>query len=220
MSIAALRPPVAPGEPAPAFALPSVDGAEPVSLDDYRGRTPLFLALMLGLWCPFCRRQIAQLGTLGGELKALGVETLIVVATAPENARVYFKFRPSPLRLASDPDLTTHRAYGVPKPVPTPALYEALDQIRINPTGELPQPLPISQAGRVLQAMDGYTYTPTDQADVERQWPQLKGHFLIDRSGIVRWADIECAKEGLAGLGKLPLTQTVLDVARSLGVVH
>src|SRR5204862_586619 len=104
MTTATLRPPIAPGEPAPPFALPAVDGLESVSLDDYRGRTPLFLALMLGLWCPFCRRQIAQLATLDGPPKALGVESLIVVATAPENARLYFKFRPTPLRLASDPE--------------------------------------------------------------------------------------------------------------------
>jgi peroxiredoxin len=216
MTIAAWRAPVEPGEPAPAFALPAVDRDEPVSLDDYRGRTPLFLALMVGLWCPFCRRQIAQLGTLGAQLKTLGVESLIVVATAPENARVYFKFRPTPLRLASDPDLTIHRAYGVPKPEPTPAMLQALDQVRINPTGELPQPLPISEAARALQAMDGYVYTPADQADVERQWPQQKGQFLIDRAGIVRWVEIECAKEGMAGIGKMPPAQVVLDAARAL----
>ena len=27
---------------------------------------------------------------------------------------------------------------------------------------------------------------------MQRQWPQLKGQFLIDRDGIVRWANIEC----------------------------
>jgi len=59
-------------------------------------------------------------------------------------------------------------------------------------------------------------YTPTDQADVERQWPQLKGQFLIDRDGIVRWVDIECAHDGLAGIGKLPSTQTILEAARAI----
>jgi len=43
------------------------------------------------------------------------------VATAPENARLYFKFRPTRLRLASDPEMSTHRAYGLPKPAPTPS---------------------------------------------------------------------------------------------------
>jgi hypothetical protein len=35
---------------------------------------------MVGLWCPFCRRQLVQLGALEGKLKALGVESLAVVA--------------------------------------------------------------------------------------------------------------------------------------------
>jgi peroxiredoxin len=217
MTATALRPPVIAGEAAPAFDLPGIDRPESVSLDDYRGRSPLFLALMVGLWCPFCRRQIARLGALDSKLRTLGVESLVVVATGPENARLYFKFRPTPLRLASDPELTIHRAYGVPKPVPTPEILEAMDTIRINPTGELPEPLPISQAGKVLQAMDGYVYTPADQVDVERQWPQLKAQFLIDRAGIVRWADIECANEGLAGIGKSPPEQVVLEAARALG---
>ena len=207
--------PVSPGEPAPSFALPAVAAAETVSLDDYRGRTPLFLALMLGLWCPFCRRQLVQLGGFEDKLKPLGIESLAVVATAPENARLYFKFRPTRLRLAADPELTTHRAYGVPKPQPTPELLEQLDIVRINPTGELPEPLPISQAAKVLQERDGYVYTPSDQGDVERQWPQLKGLFLIDRGGIVRWSHIECEDEGLAGIGKFPSEQAILGAARA-----
>lgn len=207
--------PVSPGEAAPSFALPAVAATETVSLDDYRGRTPLFLALMLGLWCPFCRRQLVQLGSYDGKLKSLGVESLAVVATAPENARLYFKFRPTRLRLAADPELTTHRAYGLPKPVPTPELLAQMDTVLINPTGELPAPLPISQAGKVLHERDGYAFTPFDQGDVERQWPQLKGLFLIDRSGIVRWSYIECEDEGLAGIGKFPSEQAILDASRA-----
>lgn len=207
--------PVAPGETAPDFALPAVAGPETISLADYRGRSPVFLALMLGLWCPFCRRQLVQLGKFEVKLKALGVESLVVVATDPENARLYFKFRPTPLRLASDPALSTHRAYRVPKPEPTPALIQALEEIRVNPTGDLPEPLPISQAAKALTELDGYACTPTDLADVDRQWPQLKAMFMIDREGIVRWHDIECASEGLAGIGKLPSEEMILGAARA-----
>lgn len=207
--------PVAPGEAAPDFALPAVAGPETIALADYRGRSPVFLALMLGLWCPFCRRQLVQLGKFEVKLKALGVESLVVVATDPENARLYFKFRPTPLRLASDPALSTHRAYRVPKPEATPALIQALDEIRVNPTGELPEPLPVSEAAKVLTELDGYVCTPTDLGDVDRQWPQLKAMFMIDREGIVRWHDIECAREGLAGIGKLPSEEMILGAARA-----
>jgi peroxiredoxin len=210
------RRPIAPGEPAPGFALPAVDGTGTVSLADYRGRSPVFLVLLIGLWCPFCRRHIAQMGATEGKLKALGVESLGIVATPPENARLYFKFRPTRLRLAADPELTTHRAYRLPKPAPTPEFMKALETIRINPNGELPEPLPIVEAAAAVAKLDGYTDNETDHADMERQWPQLKGQFLIDRDGIVRWANIECATEGLAGVGKFPSTDDILAAALAL----
>jgi peroxiredoxin len=216
MKIFETRPPVSPGEPAPDFTLPAVPGNDTVSLADYRGRSPVFLALLIGLWCPFCRRQIAQMGRNEGKLKALGVETLGVVATPPDNARLYFKFRPTRLRLAADPELFTHRAYGVPKPAATPELMNAIETVAVNPTGELPEPLPIGQAAVKLAEIDGYTNTEVDKADLNRQWPQLKGFFLIDREGIVRWNYIECATEGYAGIGKLPAEQEVLSAARAL----
>jgi peroxiredoxin len=210
------RPPVSPGEPAPDFTLPAVDRTETVSLGDYRGRSSVFLALFIGLWCPFCRRAIAQMGATEGKLKALGVETLGVVATAPENARLYFKFRPTRFRLAADPELSTHRAYGLPKPAPTPELMEAIAAIRINPYGEFPEPLPIMEAAVAMAKQDGYTENDTDKADMERQWPQLKGQFLIDRDGIIRWARVECATDGLPGIGKFPSEQEILTAARAL----
>jgi peroxiredoxin len=208
------QPPVSPGEPAPDFALSTVDGEQLVSLADYRG-SPLFLALLLGLWCPFCRRQIAQLGTFEPKLKAAGVASLGVVATPPDNARLYLKFRPTRLRLAADPDLTTHRAYGVPKPVPTPDFMRALETVRINPDGAFPEPLPIMEAAATVAKLDGYAENETDRADMQRQWPQLKARYLIDRDGIVRWANIECA-EGMAGMGRSPSVDEILTVARAL----
>ena len=83
------RPPVQPGESAPDFTLPSVDRDGTVSLDDYRGKHGLLLCLFRGLWCPFCRRSIARLGSTQAKLKEHGVETLGIVATSPENARLY-----------------------------------------------------------------------------------------------------------------------------------
>jgi peroxiredoxin len=216
MTTTALRRPISPGEPAPDFALPAVDGNGTVSLADYRGRSSVFLALFVGLWCPFCRRSIAQVAANENKLKALGVETLGVVATAPENARLYFKFRPSRVRLGADPELSTHRAYGLPKPAATPEFLQEWAAVRINPEGDLPAPLPIEQAAEAAgKRFDGYTMNETDAAETARQWPQLKGQFLVDRDGIVRWANIECA-EGLAGIGRFPSTDEILMAARTL----
>ena len=217
MTNADARPPVSPGEPAPDFLLPAVDGKNQVSLSDYRGRSPVFLALLLGLWCPFCRRQIAHLGATEAKLKAVGVESLGIVATPAENAQLYFKFRPTRLRLAADPGLTTHRAYGLPKPTPTPEFMQALESTRINPQGEFPEPLPIMQAVAAVAKVDGYAPNTTDNTDMERQFPQLKGQFLIDRDGIVRWANVECATEGMAGVGKFPSDEEILAAAHRLG---
>jgi peroxiredoxin len=210
------RPPVSPGEPAPDFTLRAVADEGTVSLADYRARSPLFLALFIGLWCPFCRRAIAQMGATEGKLRDLGVESLGIVATVPENARLYFRFRPTRLRLAADPDLSTHRAYGLPKPEITPELMQRMESVRINPTGELPEPRPVAEVAAFLEQRDGYTPTETDRADLERQFPQLKGQFLIDRAGIVRWASIECGTEGLAGMGKFPSEEEILAAARAL----
>jgi hypothetical protein len=91
-----------------------------------------------------------------------------------------------------------------------------METIRINPYGEFPEPLPVMEAAATLTKQDGYTGNDTDQADVERQWPQLKGQFLIDRDGIVRWANIECATEGTAGVGKFPSEEEILTAARAL----
>ncbi|HEV8612740.1 MAG TPA: redoxin domain-containing protein, partial [Gemmatimonadales bacterium] len=156
MTTAESRPPVSPGESAPDFSLPAVTREEMVSLADYRGRSSVFLALFIGLWCPFCRRSIAQMGAIEDKLQAVGVETLGIVATAPQNARLYFKFRPTRLRLAADPELTTHRAYGLPKPAPTPEFMNALQTVEINPEGALPEPLPIAQAAAAIAKLDGY----------------------------------------------------------------
>jgi peroxiredoxin len=213
------RPPVSPGETAPAFTLPAVGRDGTVSLDDYRGRSPVLLALFRGLYCPFCRRAIAQLGVTTEKLKSLGVETLAVVATSPENARLYFRFRPTRAPLAADAELITHRAYGLPQPPVTPEFMNAVATVRINPTGELAEPIPILAAVSALDKLHGFTPTDTDRQDEERQerqFLQLKGQFLIDRDGIVRWANIEGASEGLAGVGKFPTDEQLVDAARAL----
>ena len=104
----------------------------------------------------------------------------------------------------------------MPKPASTPEFTNALETTRINPHGEFPEPLSIPDAAARVDKFDGYTQNETDRADLERQWPQLKGQFLIDRDGVVRWSNIECAGEGLAGIGKFPSADAILAAAEAL----
>jgi peroxiredoxin len=204
------------GDRAPDFLVSAIHEDRTISLGDYRGRSPLLLGLFPGLYCPFCRRALVQMATTSDRLKSLGVDSLAIVGTELDNARFYFKFRPTRMTLGADPQLTTHRSYGVPKPEITPEMAQMMEQTYINPTGELPAPLPVSAAGQALAALDGYQTTPTDERDFARVFPQLKGQFLIVRDGIVRWAHIECEKEGLAGLGKFPSHDELLGAATSV----
>lgn len=210
------RMPIQPGEAAPEFAVPSVQDDRTICLADYRGRAPLLLGLFPGLYCPFCRRALAQMAATSEKLKPLGVDAVAVVGTELENARLYFAFRPTPLVLGADPRLATHRSYGVPRPEPTPELMQAVEQVRINPTGELPEPLPIQAVVAELTKRDGYRPTATDEREAESTFTQMKGQFLIDRAGIVRWANIECGQEGLSGLGKFPTQEELLSAARTV----
>jgi peroxiredoxin len=205
--------PVQSGDRAPDFVVPAVHEDRTISLADYRGKTPLLLGLYRGLYCPFCRRALAQMASISDDLRSLGIDSLAIVATELDNARLYFKFRPTRLALGADPHLTTHRSYGVPRPELTPQLMQMIENTYINPTGELPTPLPVPAAAAALAALDGYQTTPTDHREHELTFTQMKGEFLIDRDGIVRWSYIECSKEGLSGLGKFPSHEELLGAA-------
>ena len=140
-----------PGDPAPGFALPAANREGEVSSDDYRGRSPVLVGLFRGLHCPFCRRQVVQLGTLKQKLATLGVETLAVVNTPLERARLYFKHRPAQVLIAADPEAKTHRSFRLPQGEiveneaqslwPLRMTVGQLQAARINPTGELSAPL-------------------------------------------------------------------------------
>lgn len=204
------------GQPAPDFSLKAIHRDADISLADYRGRSHLLLAIFIGLYCPFCRRNIAQLGGTQEKLRGKGIETLCVVATELDNARLYFKYRPARVALAADPELTTHRAFGLPRKQVTDSMMQDYKSLPINPTGELPEPLPLAELGPLLDRADGFERSAADLRDIERQWPQLKGQFLIDRDGIVRWANVESPTDGIAQIGKFPTDDEFLAAAARL----
>ncbi|MBT2323639.1 redoxin domain-containing protein [Variovorax paradoxus] len=218
--------PLQPGQAAPAFALPSVNLEATVSLADLRGR-PFLIGFFRGLHCPFCRRQVTQLAGLQPALRAAGVETLAVINTPMERARLYFRFRPTPVLLLSDPDCGTHRAFGVPRieflpdgsseqPAwPARASMAQFQAARVNPTGELPAPTQPMEANQVLNAKDGFELDDTDRAIFEKHGTQLAGHFLVDAAGLVAWVQIE-ALDGPNSLCIFPTAAQIIAAASRL----
>jgi peroxiredoxin len=205
------------GEPAPDFTLPAVHREGTVSLADYKGRSALLIAFFRGIYCPFCRRQIAKLGLSRDKLLGAGVETLAIVASNLDRTRLYFQYRPTRVPLAVDPDLVTHRAFGITKLPVTMELLDALETTRTDVMGELPRPLPIAEAAEALREKDRFELTETDSREAEQQFPMDIGQFFVDRDGIVRWANMELGREGLAGMGKFPSEEELLTVARAHG---
>ena len=218
--------PLRPGQPAPDFVLPAVNREGQVSLDDYRGRSPVLIGLFRGLHCPFCRRQLVQLGTTQDKLQTVGVETMAVVNTPLERARLYFKYRPARVLLTADPEAATHRLFGVPEGVLVENESEAswaqgkvtmgqMQAALVNPTGELPEPQNVFVANETLNQRDGFELTEVDKQIAATHAFQLAGHFLLDRNGIVRWLQIEAA-DGPGGLAKFPSDDEIVAAARGL----
>ena len=167
-----------------------------------------------------------QLGTTKDKLKAVGVETVAVVNTPLERARLYYKYRPAKVMLGADPEAATHRAFGVPAGVIVENESEAswsrgtvtmgqMHKTLINPTGELPTPQNPFEAMQTLNQRDGFELTEIDGQIAAAHGMQLAGHFLIDRKGIVRWLHIEAA-ERPEDLSKFPSDEEILGAARSL----
>lgn len=214
-----------PGDPAPQFVLPAVNREGEVSLDDYRGRSPVLVGLFRGLHCPFCRRQVVQLSATQEKLKTLSVETVAVVNTPLERARLYFKHRPVQVLLAADPEAATHRLFGIPAGElvedasqakwPTKWTITQLQGALINPTGELPAPLDPFAANDALNQREGFEPNEIDQQVAAAHGTQLAGYFLINRDGIIRWLFIEAA-ERIGDLAKFPSEEEILGAARSI----
>jgi len=213
-----------PGDPAPDFVLLAVNRDGEASLADYRGHSAVLVGLFRGLHCPFCRRQVVQLSTLQAKLKPLGIETLAVINTPLERARLYFKHRPVQVLLAADPEAATHRAFGLPAGEivddeskslwPLRITLHQLQSARVSHP-ELPAPADPFGANDVLNRKEGFEPNEIDQQVAAAHGTQLAGYFLVDRDGIIRWLFVEAA-ERINDLTKFPSEDEILAAARRL----
>jgi len=132
---------------------------------------------------------MSQLAVSAERLDRRGVATLAVVATAPERTRLYYRFHPPRFRVAADPDLRTHRAYGLPRVPMTPAVSQIVEAAAAQMARDLGIAAVPGQAGAAIQRFDGFEPLESDRQEEarDRDTAIVMGQFLIDRHGIVRW---------------------------------
>lgn len=197
--------PLQPGERVPNIVLDAISRDGKISLDDFRGHSPLLIGLFRGLHCPFCRRYVAAMAQLNPALREKGVQSLAVVNTPVERARLYFRYHPiRDLLAASDPVRASHRAFGLPivefteheTDWPRKLGMDVVTTLRVDRPGELPEPMNPYDAGELLIKKDGYEITEADQQVSLAGRMQLVGHFLLDREGVVRWSFTEVEDAG------------------------
>lgn len=161
------------------------------------------------------------------EIERIGVATIAVVNSPLDRARLYFRHRPTPLVLASDPERTSHRAYGVPAtfsalhgltPEQRDAMFFGPDALRFDLGGELDRPLPLAEARHELNTRDGYTLT-LEEEQVRAAGAGLEVFFLIDRGGVIRWRWVE-ALEDPRDLFTFPNASDVLAAAAAAAQVR
>jgi len=147
------------------------------------------------------------------KLQKVGVQTLGVVASTPERTSLYFRYRPARIPMGADPDLVTHRAYGLPNVPLTAEIHQAVGAAAARQLGP---DVPPAEAYDVLGRFDGYQVEEPDLAQFQQHQGQLTGQFLVDREGLVTWASVEGARDGLAGFGQMASEEELLAAARAL----
>jgi peroxiredoxin len=213
--------PLQPGDPAPNIVLDAITRQGKIALEDFRGRTPILIALFRGLHCPFCRRHLAQQAQLDAALREKGVESLSVVNTPIERARLFFRYHPMPnLFAASDPERISHRAFGLPNleftesetDWPRKVGMNVVMSLQVDMPDELPEPMNRMAAADLLNRKDGYDITEADERMKATGDGQLFGQFLLDREGIVRWSFTEVPEGGRRMFGA-PSPQALMSAA-------
>ena len=220
--------PLQPGDAAPSFRLPAVNRDGLVSLEDYRGKCAVMVGLFKGLHCPFCRRHIARMAVAKDKLAEEGIATLAIVNTQLERARQYLRYRPTRVELARDPEVQTHRAFGVSTVVilpdsadpqelqwPKTGTMAQLMSLSINPTGELPEKMSLFAATELLNKRDGFEPTEVDMQVFAAHGTQFNSHFLIDADGVIRWSYVE-ARDNADQLGSFPGEDEMIAAAKAV----
>lgn len=164
-----------PGTPAPDFRLRAAGDRE-LTLSDYRGRGAVVLWFSKGLFCPYCRRNMARLSQGYGEIQARNAEVLQITHNTIEEANLYFRNYHLAMPYLCDADRAVHLQYGIPlEPQSIGAVVDNTIKSSLMAVGDLllhgeKSPSPV---------------VPILRMGTRNQPPQLV--VVVDRGGVVRW---------------------------------
>jgi len=116
------------GQPAPAFTLKDIQGAD-VSLAQFKGKQPVLLVFYRGSWCPFCIDQLEDYRRVLPDLKTHNIQLIAISPDAvKKNQDIAERFKTGYLFL-SDNDSAVIQRYGIARdkklPHPTLVLIDA-----------------------------------------------------------------------------------------------
>ncbi|MFV8783543.1 peroxiredoxin family protein [Microbulbifer sp. SA54] len=136
---------------------------EPVSLQDLlENNAPVLVVFYRGGWCPFCNVQIRQLTEAWSEFEKRGVTPVLISADKPDAGAMAKATYEIPFPVLSDPDLKAHEAFDV--------VVEIDDA--------------------TAEKYRTYGIVLEDWSGREHHKIAAPGIFLLDKSGVVRWAHV------------------------------
>jgi len=133
---------------------------KPVTLSSLYAKGPILLVFYRGGWCPYCNFQIRELTTAFAEFHKRGVNLVAVSVEKPdEEARLKATYS-IPFPILSDSDLALIEAFKVVNRV----------------------------EGQQLEMLGKYGVDLESASGKKHHVIAIPALFLIDRSGVVRWA--------------------------------
>jgi peroxiredoxin len=102
-----------PGSLAPDFHLRAAGDGE-VALSDYRERANVVLWFSKGLFCPYCKRNMARLSQSYSAIRARQAEVLQITHNTIAEADLYFRNYRLAMPYLCDADRAVHLRYGIP----------------------------------------------------------------------------------------------------------
>jgi peroxiredoxin len=135
-------------------------GGKPVTLSSLYAKGPILLAFYRGGWCPYCNFEIRALTTAFPEYQKRGLTPVAVSVEKPEEAA------------------KTNATYSVPFPILSDGDLALIEAFHVVNKVEGKQFEMLSNYGVDLEGASGKTHHVI----------AIPSLFLIDQSGIVRWA--------------------------------